>query len=222
MIGDGNTAIRILAVVRRKVIGILNTDGDIQSPVINPRGELLTSLGLPGIAEVIRMGRSWITKASTGLAPVVVVTTSAHLSLFNGENPTSTVGYYIDEIGTILATSATAAIVLGLGWCLNKSNTTANPAGTLAINSLSGKVNYSGQGNAKEGVTITNDGWFFTDSIVCANTDNKFLTVRSQLTGIIVQPGQMFNVASIANSAGAAIAQPYIKWHEVDLGSINP
>lgn len=223
MLGDGINAIRLLAMVRLKAAARYLSDTDLQSPQVNGRGDLLVANSLPPGSEIVRMGKSYISRATTGTAPVTVLpTTAAHFSLWNGEALNGTIGYAIDAIGTYITTSAAAAITLGMGYCLNVGSVT-NPAGSVAIKSLSGAVANT-RGNTKEGVTITNDGWFQIGQTLNCNAPTANLTVGLEIPidgKLIVPPQGLFSVASLCDAAGAAVCQPFIRWHEIDLASIN-
>jgi len=194
-------------------------EGEDGRIVINTRGDVSVAQGLPAISELVRLGGSYVC-VGTGVAPVTALpTTTAHLSLWNGEAAGGK-AYMIDAIGTAINASAAAAINLGLSAQLNVTNPIANPIGALAIRSLSGKQNYGGKGNAKASVTVTNDSaWHFVGtSIVCANTANLTLNIEVPVYGrYIVPPQGMFSLASMCNAAGAATCFPVIFWHEVQV-----
>lgn len=210
--------INVLGFVR----GILSPnwpEGPDAPVVINNRGDLSVVQGLPPAAELVRMGASYLC-VGTAVAPVAALpTTTAHLSLWNGENPGGK-SYVIDAIGTAITTSAGAAINLGLAAQLNVTNPIANPTGALAIKSLAGRANYGGKGNAKASTTVTNDSaWHQVGTeVVCANTANLTLNVEFAVYGrYIVPPQGMFSLASMCNAAGTAVCTPIIFWHEVQL-----
>jgi len=187
--------------------------------VANNRGEICVVQALPPAAELVRLGNSYFS-LGTAVAPVTALpTTAAHFSLWNGENPGGK-SYIIDAVGTMLNASAGAAINLGLAAQLNTTNPIANPAGAIAIKSLSGKANYGGKGNTKASVTVTNDSaWHeIGTQLVCASTANLTLSVEFPVYGrYIVPPQGMFSLASLCNAAGTATAFPIIFWHEAQI-----
>lgn len=190
------------------------------SPIVaNTRGEVCVVQALPPAAELVRLGNSYFS-VGTAVAPVTVLpTTGAHFSLWNGENPGGK-SYIIDAIGTAITTSAGAAIQLGLAAQLNTTNPIVNPAGAIAIKSLSGRANYTGKGNTKASVTVTNDSaWHQVGTeIVCANVANLTLNIEFQVYGrYIVPPQGMFSLASVCNAAGTAVCTPIIFWHEAQI-----
>jgi hypothetical protein len=185
---------------------------------INMRGDQCIAQALPERAELVRMGNSYIS-VGTAVAPVAAMpTTTAHFSLWNGENDDG-MSYIIDYVGTYNTASAAAAINIGLAAQLNLGKIT-NPAGAIAIKSLSGRINYRGKGNTKASVTVTNDSAWHTVGypIVCANTANLMLGIEVPCYGrYIVPPGGMFSLASLCNAAGSATCAPWIIWHEVKM-----
>jgi hypothetical protein len=185
---------------------------------MNCRGDAIVSQGLPERTELVRMGNSYIS-VGAAVAPVAAMpTTAAHFSLYNGENDDGLV-YVVDFIGGFLAVSAGAAINIGLGVQLNLGKQT-NPAGAVAIKSLSGRANYRGKGNTKNSVTVVNDSAWHTagPQLVCANTANLMLSVEYPVYGrYIVPPGGIFSLAGLCNAAGSATMQHWIIWHEVRL-----
>jgi len=185
---------------------------------MNNRGDMCVVQALPERTELVRMGSSYFS-VGTGVAPVTAIpSTGAHFSLWNGEADGGK-SYIIDAVGTVITTSAGAAINLGICGQLNLGKVT-NPAGAVAIKSLSGKLNYGGLGNCKASVTVTNDSaWLpLGNTVVCANTANLMLNVHYELYGrIIIPPGGLFSLVSLCNAAGSAVCTPYMIWHEVQL-----
>lgn len=205
-----------LAKVLEKVIPQLTANDDEQ-PRLNSAGQMIIAQGLPPAAELSRMGNSYLGVGTT-VAPVTdLPSTTAHLSLFNGEQDGGK-SYIIDAIGTSIRTSAGAAITLAMSFLLNKGKKT-NPAGAIAPLSLVGRQSYAGKGNLKASVTVTDDGWqFWGDSYYAAATSNDNTVIERRVDGmIIVPPGYLFSVASICDSAGSSACFPFIKWHEVQI-----
>ena len=185
---------------------------------INNRGDQCVALALPERSELVRMGNSYMCIGTT-VAPVAALpTTAAHLTLWNGENDDG-LSYLVDYVGTVVGTSAGAAINLGLAAQLNLGKQT-NPAGAIAIKSMSGRANYRGKGNCKASVSVTADAAWHSvgNSLICANTANLMLAVEYSVYGrYLVPPGGIFSLASLCNAAGSASCLPWIIWHEVRL-----
>lgn len=209
--------VRIAGRVRGMFAGNYPENREDEEFHINNRGDQCVALALPERAELVRLGKSYVTIGTT-VAPVAALpTTAAHLTLWNGENDDG-LSYVIDTVGTIITTSAGAAINLGLCYELAAGKQT-NPAGAIAIKSLSGRVNYTGKGNVKASVSITSDQWYpVGNSLIIANTANICTGVEYPVYGrLIVPPGSSFSLVSLCNVANSASCQPWIIWHEVRL-----
>jgi len=185
---------------------------------LNMRGDMIVEQALPERTELVRMGKSYIL-IGTAVAPVAALpTTAAHLSLWNGEQDDG-LSYVIDTVGAWTAVSAGAAINIGM--CAQQNlGKISNPAGTLVPKSLNGRANYTGKGNGKASVTVTNDSAWHPVGVplVSANTATLMMCVEYPVYGrYIVPPGGMFSVASLCNAAGSATCQPWIIYHEVRL-----
>ena len=196
-----------------------------QAVTMNNRGELIINQGMPERAELVRLGQSYFSIGTT-IAPVAAVpTTAAHFALYNNE-PLGGKCYVIDTIGALVNVSAAAAIVFGPILAINvPASANANPAGSVAIYSLSGRANYRGNGNTKVGVTLGTapaagfGAWMpFGQSIVCAASANIGLAQECQVLGkVIVPPQGLFGLATFCSAAGSATALPWLTWHEVQM-----
>lgn len=161
----------------------------------------------------------WHARVTTAVAPVAALpTTAAHASLWNGNPQGSGKNLIILAAGTVITTSAGAAINLGLAAHVTTALVTAM-AGTAAsaITPLTGNASYGGLAQFKSAVTIVNDGlWHpIARPIVCANTANLMLSVEADLAGrYVIQPGQQFSLASLCNAAGSAVCMPWVIWAE--------
>lgn len=165
----------------------------------------------------------WHGGVATAVAPVAAMpTTASHFNLWNGNAQGSGVCFVILQVGTIITTSAGAAINLGLAACVNTALVSTAPTGTAAttISPLTGTQAYGGNGKILSAVTIVNDGFWHPvgPTLVCANTANVMATVEADVCGrYVIQPGQQFNLASLANAAGSAVCKPWIIWAEVQF-----
>lgn len=195
----------------------LFSDRDTTIANINGRGEALVAAALPPLTEAVRLGNSYWVATSSAAAPVVALpTTTAQLTLWNGENDGGK-SYVIDSVWAMVVVSAAAATPLSILGCLNIGKQT-KPTGTLTPKSMSGR-NYRGQAQALAGATIVNDGWLALGS-GASNTPTSHigLTVDIPLNGsYIVPPGGMFSTAVIANTASTITCIQGIRWHEVTL-----
>lgn len=162
----------------------------------------------------------WHARVTTAVAPVAALpTTAAHASLWNGYEQGSGKCLVVLSVGTLVTTSAAAAINLGLAAHVTTALVTSM-AGTAAstIAPLTGNDSYGGSAQFKSAVTIVNDGLWHpvAPSIVCANTATLMLTTEADVAGrYVIKPGQQFSLASLCNAAGLAVCQPWIVWAEV-------
>lgn len=188
---------------------------------INPRGDQIVSLGLPALAELVRLGDSWQVKNVTAAAALTAVpTTTAGLTLWNGEPATGKV-YVIDSIAVAeIVVDATQQNQLAI-WCMNnKTPVTAPTDAASPIASLSGKT-YGGKARTVVGGTVVNDAWFpVGNSVPGAATvaGGSWRTTDVPLNGMhIVPPGGAFNLAASKIAATASQLHFTIRWHEVQI-----
>lgn len=159
---------------------------------------------------------------ATAVAPVAAIpTTAAHASLWNSYPTGSGKNMVILQAGTIITTTAGAAIVLNLLGCVTTVRV-ATQTGTAAstIVPLSGTDAYpGGAATFLSAVTIVNNGlWMpITPALVCAGTANigaSVVTPPDFAGRYVVTPGQQFCLASFCSAAGTATCQPYVIWAE--------
>lgn len=198
-------------------------EGDVS---LDPLGARLIVFGLPGVAEVTRMGDSWQVCSSAGIAAQTALpTTTAGLSLWNGD-PTKT--YVIDSCGFWQAVVDATNDSNHALFVMNNSSPIAAPTdAALTIRSTVGK-RYGGKARTLAGGTVTNDGWFAagtTSNIAeVAVAGNVWGVYESTFTPGLYQvpPGGMFNIAglSFTTTPGALGLFYYVRWHEVKHGGI--
>jgi hypothetical protein len=201
-------------------------EGEPGQPLaINNRGELIVVQGLPELIELVRMGQSWQVSLSTGLAALTALpTTTAGLSLWNGEAGDAAKAYVIDSFGSVEEViDATQADTTAIFACNNVGVVTAPTDAGLTIRSLSGKK-YGGLARTVSGATITNDGWFghgaegqapLAPAVAGANWKINEVKLR---VPYLVRAGGMFNVVAVKAGAAAAAQQFYfVRWHEARL-----
>lgn len=158
---------------------------------------------------------------TTAIAPVAAMpTTAAHASLWNSDKTSKKL--VILAAGTIITTSAGAAINLGLA-AHETTVAVTSMAGTAAstITPLTSVATaYSGVAQFKSAVTIVNNGlWHaIAPTVICANTANLMLTTEADLAGrYVIEPGMQFSLASLCNAAGSAVCTPWVIWAEVNF-----
>lgn len=214
--------------IRAYVRGLLRAvmgEGTDQNLQITSGGELITAPGLPAETELARQGVGWLVTGSAVTCVAAIPTTAAHLSLYNGNTAKSLI---IAAAGGLMTTTIAAAGGYTMLARSDVPGANANPAGTLIISGLSGKqypasTNSFGA-NAKASVTLAaigagnNVAWIpIGSSTQTSATTTVGLNSHSECYGRwIVQPGGLFSLASIAQTAAGAVA-PYIYFYEANL-----
>ena len=188
---------------------------------VNPRGDLMVSLGLPELTDVVRLGESWQVSNATGVAPLTALpTTTMGFALWNGE-PADGKSYIIDSVAVYdNAVDATQSNMTTLFVMNNKTPVSAPSDAALSIRSLSGRT-YGGRARTVTTGGCTNDGWFpcgTSAPAAAAAAGSAWKCLDVPLRGMyIVPPGGQFNLHS-AKAAATATQQIWtIRWHEVKL-----
>lgn len=207
-------SVDILGFVRRVAPGLYSA-GQAQAHV-NSRGDSLVALGLPPLAEVVRMGESYGVVQASAVAPVVALpTATAQVSLWNGE-PDGGKSYVIDSVFATVVVSAGAATGIGLAGMLNKGRVSAMTA-DLTPFGLAGHA-YAGKGKVDLAATVVDDGWHPIGNSVVGPASQIGLNVDVKVNGLyIVPPGGAFSIAALANTVTTITVKMGIRWHEVQL-----
>jgi hypothetical protein len=195
-------------------------DRDEEEASLSPRGEVLTALGSPGLAEVTRLGDSWAVITSSAQAALTALpTTTAGLSIYNNE-PADGKIYAIDSVHAVeIVVDATQQNQLALFAMSNIAGAIAAPTGTLTPVSLSGKGAYSGKAAIRAAASVNNNTW-----LPIGNSQSGAATVAGgawRVTEVnidgryIVIPGGQFSVAAAKIAATASQVHFAIRWHEV-------
>lgn len=192
--------------------------GQDEQACINPRGDLLVANSLPPRAEAGRLKRIFKVITTTAVAPVVAIpTTTAQLSLWNGESGPNAKSYVITQIGAFCVVSAAAATSLQMVHLINVGIKAAPTASGLTTRGTAGQV-YNGTGVTGLAVSVTDDGWFPAGNSVVGPASQIGLAVKAEIGGsIIVQPGFLYSIAVVANTATTITVRQYIEWEEYIL-----
>jgi hypothetical protein len=193
--------------------------GDNQPPAINGRGDLICVEGMPFLAETVRAGNSYVGFSALQTPVNAVPTTTAGVSLWNGEGAGGK-SYVIDSIVLFngvtqaLATNFQMMVMINVG-------AVATPSGGTAITpkGFTGKP-YGGLAKVGSGTTVVNDVWVgFGSSLVVQNTANFGATLDVPVNGLyIVKPNGAFSIAGlVANTPVATSVQLGIRWHEINV-----
>lgn len=197
----------------------LYTKGSGQ-PAINGRGDSLVALALPERAELVRHGESYGIIQATAVAPVVALpTTTAQLSIWNGEQAGGK-SYVIDSLIGMVAVSAAAATGVGFAGMLNKgavTKPTNDLAPATAAFGLAGHP-YAGKAVVDLAATVGDDGWHPIGNAVVGPASQVALPFEVPVYGLyIIPPGGMFSMAVLANTVTTITVKMGLRWHEVKL-----
>lgn len=190
---------------------------------VNARGEALVNLALPERAEIVRLGESYGIIQASAVAPVVALpTTTAQLSLYNGEGDGGR-SYVIDSLIGVVVASAGAATGVGFAAMLNKGKV-ATPTNELSPATAAWGQSghrYGGAAIVDLAATVVDDGWHPVGNAVVGPASQIAMPFEVQVYGsYIVRPGGMFSMAVLANTVTTITVKMGVKWHEVQLDII--
>lgn len=208
---------KLMALVRATADLVRKDQGESTPLIANSRGDLQIAQALPPRAELVRMGRSWLCRATTPVAPVTALpTTTAQLTIYNGE-PDDGAPYLIDVLLGVITTSAAAATGYGFAACMHVGKpATVLTDGGLAKRSLSGRPASQTKARLAVGQTVVDDGWFPVGDAVIGPANNLGMAKWQVLDGlIIVPPGHTFSMAQMANTGASIVGVCGMVWHEV-------
>lgn len=211
---------------RADVVADLSS-GEDGNLVVNPRGDLLISRGLPENTEMVRLRQSYnagYDQSLTAVAPLVALPTTAAgagtISLFNQEQDNGKI-YVIDSLWCIVTAQIAAATAVSMIAMLNIgkfSNATAI-TNDVTPRGLAGQV-YKGTAvvDLAYAGTLTDDSWQPVGSSINTIAANLGSIVDVPCRGIfVVPPGHAFHFGVVANTATATSVKFGVRWHEVQL-----
>lgn len=211
---------QIVARIRGIVAPFFAEGDEQQSPQINPRGDLCITQSLPELTELVRLGDSWSVVGAASAPLTAVPTTTAGLSLWNGEPMGTGKCYAIDSFGTVeIVTDATQQNSLAL-FALNTKGAFAAPTDLAQTKgSMSGRV-YGGKARTVV-ATVTDDGWAPHGPSAPGATafaGGVWRVHEALVRGLYLVPPQgLFSVAAAKTVATAAQIRYFIRWHEVKV-----
>ena len=219
-------------VVKGNVRGISseNLPEDLDSKVVlNPRGEQVVAIGLPGTTELIRLGQSFYGTHATLVVALAgaVPTTVAGTALWNGEPPNGKT-YLVTAITAHCGTSAGAATQATIFAALSNAPVFAVPAtnDTIAARGLIAGRLYNGRAAISRTVTPTlvpvATTWFpfgksFEDTVLTATVGNYVGGMLPEVQ--LVPPGHCIYAQVCAVNATMAFTYTYF-WHEVQIPTL--
>lgn len=207
----------------RKGVSPNYSDGQEASIAINEHGSIITSQGLPPMAELVRQGNSWYGKSATTTTCLgqAVPTTTAQALIWNGE-ASGGKSYVIQSLGFWTDVSAGAASLFQLYAMPSIAAITVNPATTetAVIRPLRiGKGTYGGNAAFSRTVTVTDNGWLPIGQTFnsAALTATLGLAQMVEVNGLfIIPPGHTLSLA-ISSTNTTAEAGFIVVWHEVQM-----
>jgi hypothetical protein len=219
---------KIVARVRGREVGNYAENRDDEQLHMAATGDGLIANGLPELAEIVRLGDSWVTGlTASATALTAVPTTAAIFGLWNGE-PGGGRSYVIDSVMAVKFIIDVTTNDLFTLWGQQVRAPVATPADSaLAIRSLCGCYAYGGRAR-----TVTNaiatlaNRW---DSLDNGGNDqapaiagSAWRTVDIPLRGrYIVPPGGAFCMHVSEVTATASTFRLYVRWHEVRAHTLS-
>ena len=197
--------------------------------VLNPRGEQVIAIGLPGVAELIRLGNSFIgTGATPGAALAATIpTTAATNGLWNGELPGGK-SYVLTAVYATTAVTNAAACNITLFGCLSMAPLYAVP-GTEDTSNIRGMVAgrlYTGKGKIVKTITPTTapvaSTWFpigkaIEDTVLAATVG---ITVGGTLWEPVILPPGFYFAIELCATAVTGTFTPTFFWHEIQIPTL--
>lgn len=212
----------VTGLVRRLLVPEYSQEGGEQCKALNSRGDLLVAQSLPPLAEMVRLGGSWQALSAVTAALTAVPSTTAGLSLWNGE-PDTGKSYLIDSFGTVeVVTDATQQNSEALFAMMSVGKIAAPTDAGLTKASLSGRA--AGLTNSRlvaGATTLSSDVW--TPHGPSAPGATAFAGAvwrvhEYDARGLyLVRPGGQFSIACAKVAATASQIRYFVRWHEVQM-----
>jgi len=216
---------KLISRVRGGDAGNYAENRDTEQLHMNMIGDRIVAQGLPGKAEIVRLGNSWqvMGAASTGLT--AVPTTAGLLTLWNGE-PGNGNFYAIDSIAAQKVIIDVTTNDVATVWAQIIRPPMAAPTdAALAIRSLNGRYSYGGRARTvATGTTIANrwDSIGMIPNPTAAIAGSAWATLDQDVFGrYIIPPGGALSVTASEVTATASAFRFTIRWHEVQAALVS-
>lgn len=213
---------KVAARVRGFFAGDYPENREDEQLVMNTRGDLSVTQGLPELTELVRLGQSWQIMGAATAALTAVPTTTAGHSLWNGEGDAG-MCYAIDSFGCVeIVTDATQQNSLALFAMLSVGKIAAPTDAGLVKASLSGRAPGGTQARTVAGATtLATDVWTPHGPSAPGATAFAGGVWRVHETSVrglyLVRPNGLFSVAAAKTVATASQVRYFVRWHEVQL-----
>lgn len=202
------------------VRGGLN-DGVQQAVKANSQNEQLVAQGLPPYTEMSRRGLGWQVMDTSATAAVVVrPSTTAGLTLWNGEVGSTAKSYVIDSVKVFNLVSTAALSDFSVWVCIHPTGMAAPTADITAIKSMNGKIAYTGAAIVDTAASVADNGWFPIGST--ANVIHGVGVTPSHAISIpvegrfVIPPTAAISVNVVASIVGLTFTHGF-SWFEVAL-----
>jgi hypothetical protein len=192
-----------------------------QAPLkANPQGEQLVAQGLPPYTEMTRRGLGWqVIDTSATAAVVVRPSTTAGVTLWNGETGATGKSYIIDRAWVFNLVTTAAISGYSIWGCVHPTGMTAPTADITAIKSMSGRSSYSGNARVDTAATVVDDGWFplntgtLTGGVTTAPSGTQVVALEGR---IIIPPSAGFSINVVGTITGLTFTHG-LSWYELYL-----
>lgn len=191
---------------------------DVSRLHITRRGELVVAQGLPSMAELARLGRTYQVRCTTGQAALTSLpSTTAGFTLRNPVG--SGIVVLVHEFGSSEhVVDATQTDVTAIFAMMNQTSDTAPSGGSAetGLRSMSGRANASIGAIATyaRGQTVADNAWFPHDvggQMAAAAAGANWKVNIAKVDGIYqVPPGGALSICAVKAAAAAAAQQFYI------------
>lgn len=196
-------------------------DGNDSYVVADSNHSLLFSQHLPPYTELSRRGIGWQVMNTSALAALVVrPSTTANLTLYNGETGSTAKCYVIDRIFAFNLVNTDAVEDWGV-WVAVHPSMAAPTADITAIKSMSGVAAYAGAAIVDTAATVLDSGWFPVDTsgskVGNTSTVTPGTSVAIPIEGrLIVPPGGGISTQVVGSLTGQTFTTGF-SWYEVLL-----
>lgn len=203
--------------------GPLAHSGIPRTPVLNTQDETLVAFGLPPYTEMARRNLGWQVMNTSALAGLVVrPSTTAMLTLYNGNTPQSEIAMVIDRVFAHELVNTDAVADWGVWACVHPTGFTAPTADITAIKSMSGLATaYSGGAIVDTGATVADGGWFPIDTVGSkvgnSGTTTPGASIAIPIEGrFVIPPTAAFSISVVASLVGQTFTSGF-SWYELAL-----
>jgi hypothetical protein len=203
-------------------------EGDDAQPLIGLRGEQLRTFGLPPLTQLVSHGNSYQVMATTAVAPVIAIPTTAYLlALYNNE-PDCGKSYIIDSVFAVKRVAAAADQCPGILVNVSLQPIRTAIANTLIPRCLSGnRVGYGGCARVAVSSTIApGDGgvasnWFPAGPSghqITGAAANIGSSIEIDCKGrYIIPPKGQFSITVLSSVLTTVTYSCGLRWHEAIL-----